>query len=825
MPPKQTDALIEEQIGFIRAWIAAGAPWPDDARIAAIVADAAEGVVVPTRGGLSEDWTRRRYAPEDLWAYRPVRRPEVPEIRNAASPIDAFLNARLDAVGLAPAPRASRRTLIRRASFDLLGLPPSPERIDAFVNDPRGDREAFSALVDELLASPHYGERWGRHWLDVVRYADTAGFANDYERPNAWRYRDYVVRAFNDDTPFDQFVREQVAGDELDEDDPEALIATGFLRMGPWEQTGMSVAKVTRQQFLDDVTDLVGQAFLAHPLQCARCHDHKFDPIPTRDYYAIQAVFATTQFADRDAPFLPEENTQAGFDGLRSLDERIDRYEAILRDLQAKAEAAARSWYAERGLDDAPRNVKFQQGVPADQVVPKNYGLTAEDLGLERIARKSLERHRWERERYRPVAFSVYSGATRSLRNVSSPITLPDDPLHGGTVERTAILAGGDVFSPTEPVAPGALSCVPLIEGPTSSPMGAEIPDAVAGRRRAFADWLARPENPLTARVMVNRIWQGHFGRGIVASANNFGTRGEKPSHPELLDWLAAEFVRSGWSIKAMHRRIMTSDAYARSTRHLDPDGLAAKDPKGVLLARFRPRRLAAEEIRDAMLTASGELNPALGGVPVRPDMNREAALQPRQVMGTYAPAYQPSPRPEDRNRRTLYAMVVRGQRDPFLTVFNQPSPEEPCERRSSSTVPTQALTLFNSAESFDRALATAARIQGETNSRKGAVRQAFLLITGREPDAEALRACLDHWQAMTVRHRAVAITPKALPTTVSRRAIDENTGEPFTFTEDLESVRDYVPDLQPSDVDAETRALADVCLVLFNANAFLYVE
>ncbi|MEW4568970.1 DUF1553 domain-containing protein [Tautonia sp. JC769] len=324
---------------------------------------------------------------------------------------------------------------------------------------------------------------------------------------------------------------------------------------------------------------------------------------------------------------------------------------------------------------------------------------------------------------------------------------------------------------------------------------------------------------------MVNRIWQGHFGRGIVASANIFGTQGEKPTHPELLDWLAAEFVLSGWSIKAMHRLIMTSDAYARSTRHPDPDGLAAQDPKGDLLARFRPRRLTAEEIRDAMLAASGELNPALGGLPVRPDMNREAALQPRQVMGTYGPAYQPSPRPEDRNRRTLYSMVVRGQRDPFLAGFNQPTPEEPCERRSSSTVPTQALTLFNGAESFDRALATAARVRGETNTREDAVRRAFLLITGAEPDAQALRACLDHWQAMTARHHAVAITPKALPTTVSRRAVDENTGEPFTFTEDLESVRDYVPDLQPSDVDPETRALADVCLVLLDANAFLYVE
>jgi mono/diheme cytochrome c family protein len=825
MPPKQSDALTEEQVWSIRDWINAGAPWPDDARIAAIVAEQAQGVLVPTSGGLSDDWTDRRYAPEDLWAYRPIRRPEIPLTRNGSTPVDAFIDHRLDAVGLEPAPRADRHALIRRASFDLIGLPPSPKQIEEFLGDPRPDRDAFSGLVDQLLASPHYGERWGRHWLDVVRYADTAGFANDYERPNAWRYRDYVVRSFNEDKPFDRFIREQIAGDELAPDDPEHLVAVGLLRMGAWEQTAMSVAKVTRQQFLDDVTDLVGQAFLAHPLQCARCHDHKFDPIPTRDYYSIQAVFATTQFADREAPFLPDENSRSGLDGRRDLEERIARYEAIVEDIRDKEEAAARSWYADRGLDYAPRTEKFKARIPEDQVVPKGYGLTAEDLGLERIARKSLERHRWELDRDRPIALSVYNGATRPLRSVNGPIDLPDDPIKGGTIERTAILSGGDVFSPAEPVAPGILSCVPRLDDPGATGANTEIPDSVAGRRLAFAGWLASPENPLTPRVMVNRIWQGHFGRGLVATSNNFGTKGDKPTHPELLDWLSSEFVASGWSIKAMHRLIMNSDAYARSTTHPDPDALAERDPKGVLLARSRPRRLSAEEIRDAMLAASGELVPILGGVPIRPDMNLEAALQPRQLMGTYAPAYQPSPRPQERNRRTLYAMVIRGQRDPFLTVFNQPSPEESCEGRSTSTVPTQALTLFNGAESYDRALATAARILRETDHEDEAVRLAFLLITGGEPGDADLSACVGHWRAMTDRHAEVGIEPALPPTSITRLAIDENTGEPFSFTEELESVRDYVPDLLPGGVDPLTRALADVCLVLFNTNSFLLLE
>ncbi|HEU5118081.1 MAG TPA: DUF1553 domain-containing protein, partial [Isosphaeraceae bacterium] len=486
-----------------------------------------------------------------------------------------------------------------------------------------------------------------------------------------------------------------------------------------------------------------------HPLQCARCHDHKFDPVPTRDYYRIQAVFATAQFADRPARFLPVENPRAGLDERHYLLERIGRYEAILERIQAKEDAAARSWYAERNLKYAPRNAKFRQGVPADQVAPKGYGLSAEDLGLERIARKSLTRHRWELQRYEPVAFSVYSGRYREFKNIDSPVPPPKDPFAEGTIPQSTILSGGDVFSPSQPVSPGVLSCVPLAEARSAQPV---IPESLVGRRLAFADWLVSPANPLTPRVMVNRLWQWHFGRGIVATPNNFGTRGEKPSHPELLDWLSAEFLDSGWSIKHMHRLILNSEAYARSSRHPSPKYLEEKDPKGTSLARFHPRRLSAEEIRDAMLAASGELNRALGGVPTRPDMNLEAALQPRMVMGTYAPAYQPSPQPARRHRRTVYAMVTRGQRDPFLTVFDQPSPEEPCEGRSASTVAPQALSLLNGQEPADRALALAARLQRETADRSSSIRRAFLLVTGRAPHPDDLQACLDHWASMTSR-------------------------------------------------------------------------
>ena len=328
MPPKENDRLTEPQVNAIRQWIAAGAPWPDavpepsaspqspaeEERVTEECAGESnqdQGIQIATSGGLSSDWTNRRYEAEDVWAYQPLRRVAIPEVVSSTDPphpIDAFILRKLHAAGLAPAGPAPNTTLIRRLTFDLTGLPPTPDEVDAFVND--GSPQAYPRLVDRLLASDGYGEQMARHWLDVVRYADTSGFSNDFERPNAWRYRDYVVRSFTQDKPYDRFVTEQIAGDELDPDDPDCLIAVGFLRMGPWEHTAMSVAAVTRQQYLDDVTHNVGVTFLGQGLRCAQCHDHKFDPIPTRDYYRIQAVFAPVQFVDRDIPLQPGENVR-----------------------------------------------------------------------------------------------------------------------------------------------------------------------------------------------------------------------------------------------------------------------------------------------------------------------------------------------------------------------------------------------------------------------------------------------------------------------------------------------------------------------------------
>ncbi|MCF6314000.1 MAG: DUF1549 domain-containing protein [Verrucomicrobiales bacterium] len=347
MPPKENDRLSKKQIEDLEKWINLGAPWPTEQQVAAIYDAYAPGIKVKTSGGLGAEWTQRRYQADDLWAYQSIKDPKVPwhllptQERKNANPIDAFIQAKLKQADLKPAPPADRRTLIRRATFDLLGLPPSPKEVEQFLHDPATDQQAFASLVDRLLASPHYGEQWGRHWLDVVRYADSAGFANDYERPNAWRYRDYVIRSFNQDKPYDQFVREQIAGDELEPVDSEKLIATGFLRMGPWEQTDMSVAKLTRQAFLDDVTNIVGQVFLGHTLRCAQCHDHKFDPIPTKDYYRMQAIFATTQFGDRHAAFLPKENLNGMKSDKHYLQQRIQKNETNLKELNQLIETGS----------------------------------------------------------------------------------------------------------------------------------------------------------------------------------------------------------------------------------------------------------------------------------------------------------------------------------------------------------------------------------------------------------------------------------------------------------------------------------------------------
>jgi hypothetical protein len=601
-------------------------------------------------------------------------------------------------------------------------------------------------------------------------------------------------------------------------------------------------------------------------LQCARCHDHKFDPISTKDFYAMQAVFATTQLAERDAPFLDVEN-KAGFEERKYLDARRKEHLAMLEKLDEKMVAASAKFFAEKGIDpaqwnaalaevraqesgggaakgqgknkgraqqrefegtfNAARALMMKRGVPEDQFPPKLYGFTPEDYGNERVARKGLERLRWEFDRYQPIAFSVYNGRTPEVKSINNPFRMPASRMEQGELESTAILVGGDPFSPGKPVEPDVLKVVNAL----NPGLTATVSTNIEGRRAALAQWITDPRHPLTPRVMANRIWQWHFGTALAGNPNNFGATGKKPTHPELLDWLAATFIEQGWSVKAMHRLILSSEAYRRSSQHPDPKALAEKDPNGASYAVFKPRRLTAEEMRDAQLAVTGELNPALGGIPNRPEMNLEAALQPRQVMGTFAEAWQPNPKPEQRHRRSIYALRIRGQLDPFMEVFNSPSPDLSCEAREASTVTPQVFSLFNGQNTLDRAVALAARLTREVrgkseirNPKPEIISRAFQLAYGRAPKADETKACLDHWAAMTKRHQSLKLEKPAPPLEVVREAVEENTGEKFTFRERLHAYEEFVPDLKLTDVDAETRGLAEVCLVLFNANEFAYV-
>ncbi|HJN10061.1 MAG TPA: PSD1 and planctomycete cytochrome C domain-containing protein [Pirellulaceae bacterium] len=828
MPPKENDRLTKEQIGFLRDWIKAGAPWPDATVQKQIRAAESqqkvtdEGHIVETIGGLSEDWTSRRYKAESLWAFRPLADVELPS--STRNPIDIFVARKLEQAGLQPSPPADKLTLLRRATFDLLGLPPTPKQVEAFLSDE--SPQAFANLVDRLLASPRYGERWGQHWLDVVRYADTSGYSNDWERSNAWRYRDYVIRSINDDKPYDRFVLEQIAGDELEPENPEMLVAVGFLRMGPWEHTGMSVAKITRQQYVDDLVNSVGQTFLSTAMRCCKCHDHKFDPIPTKDYYRMYAAFATTQPAERNVPYLDSESTEGFEEGRASVQALLDHAVKEKKHVLEKQEAAAREWYAERGkeyISEAKRNK-----LPDNEKPPRHYGWDHIDEGTFKVRRQ--DERIWKRrlQRFQPLAQSVYSGgdlyqqsayfhkpAKNNKAELSKSKQLPE----------SHIFVGGSVFAPTDSVTPGVLSVLRLATATGTKEDPFQLPAEMSGRRLAMARWIASPDNPLAIRSITNRVWHYHFGKGIAGNPNNFGDTGRKPTHPELLDWLSGWFLENGWSLKKLHRLVMTSETYQQSARHPDMDTLREKDPNNHLLAYFTPRRLPAEELRDGMLAVSGELSLKMGGLPISPEINLEVALQPRMLQSSLAPAYQPSSTPIERNRRSIYAYRVRGQADPFLEVFNQPNPNDSCEMRDASSVTPQVFTLLNSDVITDRSIAFAFRLQQERESLDSQIARAFELAFGRvamEDEAQQLSAYV---KKMVAYHREHIPQPKTVPTVVTRSLVEEFSGLAFEYEEWLNIyATNYVPDKKAWEASPETRALADLCMIVFNAHEFVHV-
>ena len=656
-------------------------------------------------------------AQKNHWAWKSPVRPALPPVKNADwvhNPIDRFILAKLEAAGLKPAREATREQLIRRVTFDLIGLPPTPEEIDAFLKESVSKPQAaYEALIDRLLASPHYGERWGRHWLDVARYAESNGYEFDEIRPDAWRYRDYVVDSFNKDKPYDRFIREQLAGDELDPDNPQSLIATGFNLLGP-DMTDSSDKVQRRQNTLDDMTDTAGSVFLGLTLGCARCHDHKFEPLPQADYYRLQAFFTQVQFR-LDTPIATKEQRPA-------LESAQKEYTAQLRPLQdavKQLEEPHRRKLLDAKLARLPEDVQSAHRTPADQRTQAQKDLAEKTIRQVGVALADIVKAMSEADAARHRDLQAQIKKVES-KKPAAPVAMSIQDA-AGPLPKTFMLVRGSPDNRGEEVLPG----YPTILSSDGKPTSARITtlSSSTGRRTALANWIASDANPLTARVMVNRIWQHHFGRGLVSTASDFGVHGEKPTHPELLDWLAREFTENGWSIKKMHKVMLLSATYQQSSLSAD-----SADRENRLYTRMNRQRLEGEIIRDSLLAVSGRLSRKMGGRGVFPPILAEA------LKGTTA--WPVSANPEDHTRRSLYIFARRNLRFPFLETFDLPDSNLSCPKRERSTTAPQALALLNASDVIDAAKALALRVEKEAKSNEERVALAYRLALGRKPSA-----------------------------------------------------------------------------------------
>jgi hypothetical protein len=641
MPPNRR--LADSEIEDFVSWVRKGAHWPKSVEL-------------------------KRIAASIHWAFQPVTRVAPPQDPSHWSEcaIDQFIAAQRRKQGLQPVAMADKRTLCRRVYFDVIGLPPTPSEMDSFLADE--SPKAYPKLVDRLLASPHYGERWGRHWMDVVRYADTAGDNADYPVPEVRLYRDYIIDSFNADKPYDQFVREQLAGDILAKRGPpdkyaERVIATGFLALsrryatGPYELWHLT---------LEDTIETTGRAFMGLTLRCARCHDHKFDPITKEDYYALYGIFASTQF-----PW-------AGAEEFASMKRAREHFVALLQPGDAESHLRA-----------------FEQKIhELDNQISRLEKQGAPDARIKQIRKERDRLARTNLPADLPGSYAVQEG-----KPVHAHVQIRGEPNQPGEVVKRNVIS---FLSQEQPVT---------------------IPDGESGRLQ-LALWLTRPENPLTARVMVNRIWQHHFGKGLVDTPSNFGLRGGEPSHPELLDWLANRFAKSGWSIKAIHRLILLSKTYRLSSACQDAN--TAKDPGNRWYWRFDRCRLEAEPIRDAMLATSGRLDLSRPGGHPFPPLDQWRWTQHAPFKDVY-----PS------NHRSVYLMTQRFQRHPFLALFDGPDTNTTTDVRTSSTVPLQALFMMNNAFVAEQAKGFAHRVLTEVTDPRGRVGLAHRLAWSRPPTAE----------------------------------------------------------------------------------------
>lgn len=651
----------------------------------------------------------------DDWAFKPVRRPEIPRTESSvSSPIDAFLLQKLAAVRLRFSPIADRPTLLRRITFDLTGLPPTPNELHEFLTD--DSPFAFERVVDRLLASPAYGERQALPWLDQSRFAETDGFKADDKRPHAWRYRDYVIRSFNADKPFDRFIKEQLAGDELYPDDSDALVGTGFLRHYPDEYNAVNLEQ-RRQEILNDITDTTGQAFLGITLGCAKCHDHKFDPIAQTDYYRIQAFFAG--WKEIDSPLLPPGQQEVFSRKLREWD---DRTAEVRRQIE-EIEKPFRDKFSIKRRGRFPDEYARLLDIPESKRSPMEKQIAA------MVAKQVYADDKAMFNGMKPAEKDRLEGLKKQLADAGPRPTPPSVAMAftdvGRDVPTTHLLKRGNWRRKDEEVKPGFLSAFDDRE--------AELPKAVgetAGRRSVLAKWIADSKNPLTARVIVNRIWMQHFGHGIADSPGDLGTQGEKPTHPELLDWLASTFVDSGWSVKKLHKLIVMSQAYQQTSTF---NAEAARiDPENELIWRMNRRRLDGESLRDAILCVSGTLNAKEQGPSIFPELPAELKAANWTVTADAT----------ERNRRSIYVYVKRNLRYPLFAAFDSPDRNEACSRRFETTTAPQALMLLNDKLYAERAKQFAERVAREAGSDMDAmIDRAYLLALTRRPTSEETTA------------------------------------------------------------------------------------
>ncbi len=735
------------------------------------------------------------------WAYRPLASPPLPSVRDGSwvrRPVDRFILARLDPRNLAPSPLADGGTLVRRLHFDLTGLPPDPEDVESFRREfAVNATAAVEGRVDRLLASPHYGERWARHWLDVARYADSDGQESDADRPTAHHYRDFVIHALNEDLSFDTFVRWQLAGDELEPDNPRALAATGFIVAGTHAVLPDRLMEEerlrTRFNELDDMISTTGSAMLALTLACSRCHDHKYDPVPRLDYYRMLSAFNGGDRAE--LPLAPsaevrrrreaEAAWRSAFDAARSRrDERVKT--ARLR----HATEARRVKIRALGIDDAAKNLLLE--------APDS----PEAMALARTLEKALQVADRDLRPLLPEAEgAAWDAAERELAACEArrPQPLPTAlgfADFGPEPRETFLLARGDFRARTEPVELGFLTA--LTRGRTPADFWASAqadrrrPDSTQ-QRRALAEWMTDLEHgagALVARVIVNRVWQHHFGHGLVRTVNDFGTRADPPTHPELLEWLASEFVRGGWKLKPLHRLILTSSVYLQGTTF---DAAKARvDPENRLLWRRRPRRIESAILRDAMLATSGTLNREMHGPAVKAPIAAEA-IQARNMKDPY-----PKDLPETAaaRRRSVYLFHKRVVQNPLLQAFDGPDAQASCGQRENTTVAPQALALLNDRFVRARARDLALRVSREAGTGTAAqARRAWLLTLGREPAPEEQDAAIAFIQGQVARRSARGSSPPV----------------------------PGIPD--PAHDDPRTLALADFCQALFASNEFIYVD